>query len=65
LSFNRISFLSQRAHLTRYKFLTKFGETGSGDGQLSSPEGVGVDKESGVVYVANTGNSQIQLFEHQ
>jgi DNA-binding beta-propeller fold protein YncE len=47
------------------QFLTKFGETGSGDGQLSGPEGVGVDKESGAVYVADTGNSRIQLFEHR
>jgi DNA-binding beta-propeller fold protein YncE len=47
------------------QFLTKFGETGSGDGQLSGPEGVGVDKESGAVYVADTGNSRMQLFEHQ
>ena len=43
--------------------VTKFGETGSADGQLSGPEGVGVDKESGAVYVADTGNNRIQLFE--
>ena len=47
------------------QFITKFGETGSGDGQLSDPEGVGVDKESGAVYVADTGNNRIQLFEHK
>jgi DNA-binding beta-propeller fold protein YncE len=43
----------------------KWGSEGEGDGQLSGPEGVGVDKESGPVYVADTGNSRIQLFEHQ
>jgi hypothetical protein len=32
---------------------------------MSGPEGVGVDKESEAVYVADTGNSRIQLFEHQ
>ncbi|MGB8133732.1 MAG: 6-bladed beta-propeller, partial [Nitrososphaeraceae archaeon] len=47
------------------QFITKFGEPGSGNGQLIDPEGVGVDKESGAVYVADTGNNRIQLFEHQ
>jgi DNA-binding beta-propeller fold protein YncE len=43
------------------EFIAKFGEGGSADGQLSGPEGVGVDKESGAVYVADTGNNRIQL----
>jgi NHL repeat len=41
------------------QFITKFGETGSGDGQISKPEGVGVDKETGAVCVADTGNTRI------
>jgi DNA-binding beta-propeller fold protein YncE len=47
------------------RFLTKFGESGSGDGQLRGPEGVGVDMESSAVYIADTGNNRIQRFEHQ
>jgi DNA-binding beta-propeller fold protein YncE len=48
------------------QFITKFGETGSGDGQLSDPEGVGVDKDSRAVYVAELGIiDRIQLFEHR
>jgi DNA-binding beta-propeller fold protein YncE len=47
------------------QFLTKLGETGSGEGQLRGPEGVGADKESGAVYVADTGNNRIQFFEHR
>lgn len=50
---------------TEGQFLTKFGSTGSGDGQLTDPEGVGVDKESGTVYVADTGNSRIVVFKPQ
>ena len=45
------------------QFLAKFGEVGAGDGQLSGPEGVGVDKETGTVYVADTGNTRIQVFK--
>jgi DNA-binding beta-propeller fold protein YncE len=43
--------------------IARFGETGAGDGQLSKPEGVGVDKDTGTVYVADTGNSRIQVFK--
>ena len=45
------------------QFLEKFGQAGAGDGQLNGPEGVGVDKETGTVYVADTGNSRIQVFK--
>ena len=44
-------------------FLTKFGLEGSGPGQLILPEGVGVDKDTGLVYVADTGNFRIQVFK--
>jgi DNA-binding beta-propeller fold protein YncE len=44
-------------------FLTKFGIEGSGPGQFILPEGVGVDKDTGLVYVADTGNFRIQVFK--
>ena len=43
-------------------FLTKWGSSGSGDGQFNQPTGVAVDG-SGNVYVADTGNRRIQKFD--
>jgi DNA-binding beta-propeller fold protein YncE len=43
-------------------FLTKFGTEGSGSSQFILPEGVGVDTNTGLVYVADTGNYRIQVF---
>jgi DNA-binding beta-propeller fold protein YncE len=45
------------------QFMTKFGEAGVGDGQFNKPEGVGMDKETETVYVADTGNIRIQVFK--
>jgi NHL repeat len=44
-------------------FTTQFGSTGSGDGQLSNPQGIAVDQTSGDLYVADTGNSRIEKFD--
>jgi tripartite motif-containing protein 71 len=46
-------------------FITAIGSQGSEDGQFNRPEGVGVDPYSntGLVYVADTGNSRIQVFK--
>ena len=43
-------------------FLTKFGTEGNGSSQFILPEGVGVDINTGLVYVADTGNYRIQVF---
>lgn len=53
-----------RAELT---FSTTFGSQGTGDGQLSAPQGIGVDQTtldptSGDVYVADTGNARVEQF---
>ncbi len=42
-------------------FLTKWGSSGSGDGEFNSPYGVAVDP-AGNVYVADTDNDRIQKF---
>lgn len=46
---------------TKVKLNTRWGEFGSGDGKFRTPWGVAVDK-NGDVYVADTGNSRIQVF---
>ena len=43
-------------------FVTKWGSPGSGDGQFSVPYGIAIDSSSGNVYVADKGNSRIEVF---
>jgi sugar lactone lactonase YvrE len=43
------------------KFLLKWGERGSGDGELIGPHGIAVADNK--VYVADTGNDRIQVFD--
>lgn len=47
---------------TRVSFNTAWGTFGSGDGQFRDPLGVATDK-NGDVYVTDTGNSRIQVFD--
>ncbi len=41
---------------------SQFGEPGSGNGQLSGPEGMAVDDSTGDVYVVDTGNERVEEF---
>ncbi|HEV7493046.1 hypothetical protein [Baekduia sp.] len=43
-------------------FLTGFGSSGSGAGQLSNPQDVAVDESTGDIYVADAGNFRIDKF---
>lgn len=43
---------------TKYKFVTKWGSKGTGDGQLDCPERIAVDS-SGNVYVCDSGNNRV------
>ncbi len=45
-----------------YGYSTKFGTTGSGNGQLNEPEDVAVNEASGDIYVADAGNNRIDEF---
>jgi DNA-binding beta-propeller fold protein YncE len=42
--------------------ITSWGNYGSGKGQFKEPYGVAVDNVNGSVYVADLGNSRIQVF---
>jgi len=46
-------------------FVTSFGSEGEADGQFNRLEGIGVDpySDTGLVYVADTGNTRIQVFK--
>ena len=43
----------------------QFGSAGSGPGQLSDPQGLTANPETGDLYVADTGNSRVQEFSPQ
>ncbi len=43
------------------KFITKFGKTGSGDGELMRPAGLAVEKNGNLI-VADSGNNRLQVF---
>lgn len=43
-------------------FVTAWGGTGSGDGQLDTPRGLAIHPTTGFVYVADTGNDRICAF---
>jgi DNA-binding beta-propeller fold protein YncE len=46
----------------QYSFITKWGNTGSEDGQFVKTFGVAVDSSGNNVYVADTSNNRIQVF---
>ena len=54
---NRIQKLT-----TSGEFLSKFGESGSGNGQLSNPRGICIDPD-GQVYVSEYSNNRISVFK--
>jgi DNA-binding beta-propeller fold protein YncE len=47
---------------TNGHFITKFGSSGSGDGQFTDPEHLAVDSD-GIVYVTDRKNNNIQVFK--
>ena len=44
------------------ELIHQFGAQGSGPGRFDNPYGICVDNDSGLVYVADWGNSRIQVF---
>jgi hypothetical protein len=51
---------SAQAQITQ---MGSFGSSGTGDAQFSSPGGVAVDRATGDVYVADSGNARIEKFD--
>ena len=45
------------------KFLTAWGRKGSGNGEFSNLHGIAVDKATGVVYVADSLNNRVLVFQ--
>jgi DNA-binding beta-propeller fold protein YncE len=43
------------------KFITKWGSTGTGDGQFNYPADIAIDS-SGKIYVTDSGNTSVQLY---
>ncbi len=44
-------------------FVEEFGSRGSGDGEFNSPMGIALDKTNNLLFVADTDNDRIQVFE--
>ena len=44
------------------RFLRKWGESGSGDGEFNQPQDVAIDRD-GNVYVSDQGNHRIMVFK--
>lgn len=47
---------------SHFSFVSKFGEAGTGNGQLSSPTGIAFDRTSNEYAVSDTGNGRVQQF---
>ena len=44
-------------------FIDNFGSSGSGDGRFNEPSGLAFDEDNNLLYVADTDNDRIQVFE--
>ena len=44
-------------------FVDDFGTSGNGEGKFDEPSGLAFDEDSGLLYVADTENNQVQAFE--
>lgn len=60
-------YLADRSHRIiilneRFQFVRTFGEGGTGDGQMSYPNGVLAGKD-GTIYVSDSGNGRIEYFD--
>jgi uncharacterized protein (TIGR03663 family) len=44
-------------------FISRFGSHGFGPGQFDEPVGIAIDPSTGLVYIADTWNQRVQIFE--
>lgn len=58
----QITEIEHNFFLTIFKFHTKWGAPGSGNGEFYHPTGIALDSHGYYVYVADTGNNRIQKF---
>ena len=52
----------QKFSVSKRSFISKFGSSGKGEGQFSSPYGICIDPE-GKVFIADYSNNRIQVFK--
>jgi sugar lactone lactonase YvrE len=60
---SRVCNVTNEFLVKEYAFLSKFGSPGSLDGQLNQPWGIAVNPSTGNVYVADSLNNRIQVFD--
>jgi DNA-binding beta-propeller fold protein YncE len=54
---------SAQAAETVYGKIGEFGEAGSGNGEFNKPEGIAVDPRTGDIFVADTENHRVDVFQ--
>src|SRR2546423_1258981 len=60
---NNISLVHAVGGGGQYKFITKWGSLGTGNGQFNGTGGIATDANTGNVYVVDTDNNRVQKFD--
>ncbi len=58
-----ISHFVRDAESGEYAFKTRYGEAGRKAGQFFCPRGIAISKETGALFIADTGNDRVQRLE--
>ena len=57
--------LAAPANATSYRQETIFGSAGTGPGQFSQPQGIALDPQDAEIFVADSNNNRVQVFNSQ